>query len=115
MSSNEISSETKERAEAYKYYLEQSYANLFKNLRQRAERRQQFQKTMEQKKLNPTQQEHYLKRLYKSESEHVRLRRFRFSKGTNADMFQTVVGDTSSHGIVPSTGFGRPWAAGPQH
>ena len=86
MSSNEISSETKERAEAYKYYLEQSYANLFKNLRQRAERRQQFQKTMEQKKLNPTQQEHYLKRLYKSESEHVRLRRFRFSKKS----FETI-------------------------
>ena len=80
MSEANISATTRERAEAYKYFIEQRYANLFKDLRQRAERRQQLEKSMDQLNLDAPQRERYLKRLHSKESEYTRLRRVRFSK-----------------------------------
>lgn len=80
MSSSEVSSEAQERAAAYKYFIEQRFANLFKDIRQRAERRQQLEKSMDQLKLDAPQRERYLKRLHAKESEYTRLRRVRFSK-----------------------------------
>eukprot|EP00339_Tiarina_fusa_P009355 CAMPEP_0117027070 /NCGR_PEP_ID=MMETSP0472-20121206/19832_1 /TAXON_ID=693140 ORGANISM="Tiarina fusus, Strain LIS" /NCGR_SAMPLE_ID=MMETSP0472 /ASSEMBLY_ACC=CAM_ASM_000603 /LENGTH=469 /DNA_ID=CAMNT_0004734235 /DNA_START=11 /DNA_END=1420 /DNA_ORIENTATION=+ len=80
MADVEISTSTRERAEAYKYFVEQRYANMFKDLRQRSERRQELEKKMDELKLDNVQRERYLKRLHTKETEYTRLRRVRFSK-----------------------------------
>ena len=74
------SAETRSKAEAYKYFIEQRYANLFKDIQKRKERRHDLEKKLDRLKLGATQREHYLNRLYKKESEYTRLRRVRLSK-----------------------------------
>merc|ERR1719282_689049 len=74
------SAETRSKAEAYKYFIEQRYTNLFKDIQKRKERRQDLEKKLDRLKLGATQREHYLNRLYKKESEYTRLRRVRLSK-----------------------------------
>jgi len=74
------SEETLQKAAAFRYFVEQRYENLFKELHQRAERRQQLEKQMSELNLAPEQRERYLKRLHMKESEYTRLRRVKFSK-----------------------------------
>ena len=75
-----------EKATAFKYFIEQRYLNLFKEQKQRAERRLQLEKKMEQLQLAPAQKERYRKRLYQKESEYTRLQRVRISKNA----FETI-------------------------
>eukprot|EP01095_Lingulamoeba_sp_RSL-Kostka_P014834 TRINITY_DN6622_c0_g3_i1.p1 TRINITY_DN6622_c0_g3~~TRINITY_DN6622_c0_g3_i1.p1 ORF type:complete len:489 (-),score=161.43 TRINITY_DN6622_c0_g3_i1:146-1612(-) len=74
------SQETLEKSTACRFFIEQSYENLFKDLRQRAERRLKLERQMAEAKLNSEQQEIYRKRLHKKETEYTRLRRVKFSK-----------------------------------
>lgn len=76
----EFSPATMERATACKFFIEQCYENLFKDLRLRADRRLRLEKQMVEAGLAPEQQERYRRRLNKKESEFTRLRRTRFNK-----------------------------------
>jgi len=76
----DASEETLQKAAAFRYFVEQRYENLFKELRQRAERRQQLEKQMADLNLPNEQRERYLKKLHMKESEYTRLRRVKFSK-----------------------------------
>ena len=76
----EISKVTIDKSTAAKFFIEQCYENLFKDLRQRAERRQKLDKQLQASNLPPEQQERYRKRLHNSETEYTRLRRVRLSQ-----------------------------------
>eukprot|EP01094_Clydonella_sp_ATCC50884_P029526 TRINITY_DN926_c0_g1_i1.p1 TRINITY_DN926_c0_g1~~TRINITY_DN926_c0_g1_i1.p1 ORF type:complete len:490 (-),score=189.61 TRINITY_DN926_c0_g1_i1:411-1880(-) len=70
---------TLEKAMAAKYYIELCYQDLFKTLHQRSERRRKLMTHMAEKNLPDEEQERYRTRLYKKESEFMRLRRVRLS------------------------------------
>ena len=78
--SGTVSAGSRTKAEAYKYFIEQRYGTLFKDIQKRKERRQDLEKKLDRLKLGAAQREHYLDRLYKKESEYTRLRRVRLSK-----------------------------------
>eukprot|EP01096_Ripella_sp_DP13-Kostka_P007842 TRINITY_DN2896_c0_g1_i1.p1 TRINITY_DN2896_c0_g1~~TRINITY_DN2896_c0_g1_i1.p1 ORF type:complete len:544 (+),score=236.51 TRINITY_DN2896_c0_g1_i1:111-1634(+) len=75
----DVARETLEKATATKYFIEQFYENLFKDLKERANRRQRLEKQLGRLHLAPEKQDYYRRALYQKETEYIRLRRSRFS------------------------------------
>jgi len=80
------SRETLNKVEAAKYYVEQFYDTLFKNLAQRAERRQQLERQLDERKVSEVDKKRYRDRLFQKETEFIRMRRVRMS----ADWFESI-------------------------